>query len=208
MSASRKPASSAAANAPNEPCPGTTTTSARRTSSGSAVATMSFGTVMLRSSARSTLRRLPTPVASAAIRIREGHSTSNGARVWCPQWLFQVAKILGRTLSIGFLATLVFSCAAVQNATNKAGVPGAAKCPDMANVDAILDYDFASNFKINAEAGGKLKAGTAAAVSLKGFADEIDARPEDRLRRASSKDLGGAGDLKDGKIVVRGRDQG
>src|SRR6185436_19332069 len=52
-------------------------------------------------------------------------------------------------------------------------------------------FDFAQNFKINAEAAAKLKAGTAAAIELKAFADKVDAD----LKMACggiSKDLGGA----------------
>jgi hypothetical protein len=111
-------------------------------------------------------------------------------------------KILGRTLSIGFLSAVVFSCAAAQQAANQAGnaagVPVPAKCPDVTKVEAIMAYDFAGNFKIDAAGAAKLKAGTAAAVSLKGFADQIDAD----LKGACgglAKDLGGTGDYKDGK---------
>src|SRR5262245_30881538 len=42
---------------------------------------MSFGPTTARSSARTTLRTLPTPVAMTAIRITLGHSTLAFARV-------------------------------------------------------------------------------------------------------------------------------
>lgn len=111
-------------------------------------------------------------------------------------------KILGRSLSILFLGSVVFNCAAVNNAANKAGVPGAPKCPDMTNVDAILDFDWAGNFKVNAEAGGKLKAGAAAAISVKGFADQIDADLSSACQQIS-KDLGGAGTEKGGEASCK-----
>ncbi len=48
-------------------------------------------------------------------------------------------------------------------------------CPDVKDVNAVLAFDFAKEFKINAEAAAKLKAGTAAAIELKAFADKVDA---------------------------------
>src|ERR1700742_256101 len=111
-------------------------------------------------------------------------------------------KILGRSLSILFLGSVVFNCAAVNSAANKAGVPGAPKCPDMTQVDAILDYDWAGNFKINAEAGGTLKAGAAAAVSIKGFADQIDADLTTACTQIS-KDLGQPGTEKGGEAACK-----
>jgi len=107
-----------------------------------------------------------------------------------------------RVLSIFSLGAVVFSCAAAQQAANKAndatGGMAGPKCPDLASVDAIMAYDFSANFKIDAAAGAKLKAGTAAAVSIKGFADKVDAD----LKIACgglAKDLGAAGEFKDGK---------
>jgi hypothetical protein len=112
-------------------------------------------------------------------------------------------KILGRTFSVVFVSAAVFSCAAVQGAANKAGAPGVPpKCPDVTKVDAIMAYDFSGNFKIDAAAGAKLKAGTAAAVSIKGFADQIDAD----LKTACggiAKDLGATGDFKDGESACK-----
>lgn len=84
-----------------------------------------------------------------------------------------------------------------------------AKCPDVTKVESILAFDFASNFKISAEAGAKLRAGTAAAVELKGFADQVDA---DLVAAcgAIAKDLGQTGEVKDGKqacdLAIKGID--
>lgn len=113
-------------------------------------------------------------------------------------------SLLGRTLSIGFLSAVVFSCAAAQQAANKANdATGGAmgpKCPDLTKVEAIMAYDFSANFKIDAAAGAKLKAGTAAAVSIKGFADQVDADLKGACS-AIAKDLGATGDFKDGKAA-------
>lgn len=102
------------------------------------------------------------------------------------------------------LAPLVVSCQAAQGAMGKANdVTGGAlggKCPDVTKVESILAFDFQNNFKISAEAGAKLRAGTAAAVELKGFADQVDAD----LKLACgniAKDLGQAGEAKDGKAA-------
>src|SRR4051812_31014663 len=90
-----------------------------------------------------------------------------------------IRKLVGPTLMLGVLGPVIVSCAAAQGALGKANdVTGGAlggKCPDLTNVESILAFDFASNFKIDAAAGAKLKAGTAAAVEIKGFADQVDA---------------------------------
>ena len=110
--------------------------------------------------------------------------------------------LLGRTVSIGIISAVVFSCAAVNQAANKAGdaagVPVPAKCPDLTKVDAIMAYDFSANFKIDAAGGAKLKAGTAAAVSIQGFAAQVDADLKGACT-GLAKDLGATGDWKDGK---------
>ena len=79
-------------------------------------------------------------------------------------------------------------------------VPGAAKCPDLTKPEAILAFDFATEFKLDAAVGAKLKAATAAAVELKGFADQIDADLKAGCGPIA-KDLGAAGDFKDGKTA-------
>lgn len=111
-----------------------------------------------------------------------------------------------RAIVLGFttatLVPLVASCGAAQGAMGAASdVTGGAlggKCPDVTKVESILAFDFASNFKISAEAGAKLRAGTAAAVELKGFADQVDADLKAACG-AIAKDLGQTGEMKDGK---------
>jgi hypothetical protein len=105
---------------------------------------------------------------------------------------------------LGLLGPVIASCAAAQGAmgqvTDKAGLAGVGKCPDLTKVESILAFDFAQGFHINAEAGAKLKAGTAAAVEIKGFADQVDAD----LKLACgniAKDLGQIGDFRDGKAA-------
>ncbi len=111
-------------------------------------------------------------------------------------------KILGASLMLGLLAPLTASCGAAQGAMGAAsdmtGGAIGAKCPDVTKVESIMAFDFAQNFKIDAAAGAKLKAGTAAAVELKGFADQINA---DLMTACGgiAKDLGQAGEPKDGK---------
>jgi hypothetical protein len=80
-------------------------------------------------------------------------------------------------------------------------VPGVGgKCPDLSKPEAILAFDFATNFKLSADAGGKLKAATAAAVELKGFADQIDADLKAGCG-GIAKDLGAGAEFKDGKAA-------
>jgi hypothetical protein len=113
-----------------------------------------------------------------------------------------VRKVVGSAIVFGLLAPVVVSCAAAQGALGAASnVTGGAlggKCPDLTKVESIMAFDFAQNFKIDAAAGAKLKAGTAAAVEIKGFADQVDAD----LKLACggiAKDLDQKGDFKDGK---------
>ncbi len=88
------------------------------------------------------------------------------------------------------------------------GIPGADKlgdvanlakgCPDTASVEAIAKVDWASEFKLDASASGKLKGGLSAAVSLQGIAASIDAD----LKLACgnlAKDLGATGEFKSGQ---------
>lgn len=108
-------------------------------------------------------------------------------------------KMAGLFVMACALTPLVVSCAAVQQAANKAtgGAVGGA-CPDVTKPESILAYDFQGNFKLSADAAAKLKASTAAAVEIKGFGEQIDA---DLVAGCGgiAKDLGAGGDFKDGK---------
>src|SRR4051794_25435215 len=55
------------------------------------------------------------------------------------------------------------------------GLPGIPSCPDMSNPDAVLSYDWAGNYKIDAASADKIRAGVAAAIELKEVARQIDA---------------------------------
>lgn len=110
-------------------------------------------------------------------------------------------NVLGAAIAFGVLVPVLVGCGAAGNLGGAAGgLPGGmgAKCPDLSKPEAILAFDFAGNFKISAEAGAKLKAATAAAVELKGFADQVDADLKAGCG-GLAKDLGAAGDFKDGK---------
>ena len=108
---------------------------------------------------------------------------------------------LATAISLGILVPVFLSgCGAVGAVGGMASaVPGVGgKCPDLTKPEAILAFDFATNFKLSADVGAKLKAATAAAVELKGFADQIDADLKAGCGPIA-KDLGVAGDFKDGK---------
>ncbi len=80
------------------------------------------------------------------------------------------------------------------------GVPG--KCPDMANVDAVANFDWAKEFKLEAAAGGKLKGGITAALNLQATAAQVDGD----LKVACgglAKDLGASGDFKTGEEACK-----
>jgi hypothetical protein len=84
-----------------------------------------------------------------------------------------------------------------------ANVPGAGgKCPNMADVEEVAKFDWAGSFKLDAQAGGKIKNGVIAAVELKQFSDKIDAD----LKTACggiAKDLGHPGEPKDGEEACK-----
>ena len=108
---------------------------------------------------------------------------------------------LGAAISLAVLVPVFLSgCGAAGQlnglASNVPGVGG--KCPDLTKPEAILAFDFATEFKLDAAVGGKLKAATAAAVELKGFADQIDADLKAGCGPIA-KDLGAGADFKDGK---------
>jgi len=113
-------------------------------------------------------------------------------------------KVFGSLTMVGILGVAVASCAQAQNAMSQAkDATGGAlgnKCPDLAKVESVLAYDFAGNFKIDAQAGARLKAGTAAALELKAFTDQIDGELKVACGNIA-KDLGGSGDFKDGKAA-------
>jgi hypothetical protein len=107
-------------------------------------------------------------------------------------------KALGTALGLGILGLALSSgCGAVSGVAS--GVPGVGgKCPDLTKPEEILAFDFATNFKLKADVGLKLRAATAAAVELKGFADQIDADLKAGCG-GIAKDLGAGTDFKDGK---------
>jgi hypothetical protein len=74
------------------------------------------------------------------------------------------------------------------------GVPNVAgNCPDMTKVEAIESFDFEKEFKLNADAAAKVKAGAGAAAEIK----ELQAKIDGDLKTACTNlahDLGGTGD--------------
>jgi hypothetical protein len=90
------------------------------------------------------------------------------------------------------------NCGAINAAAGAAGVAVPGQCGlDLKNADAIENFDFAGQFKLQADAAAKLKSGTVAAVQLEAFSAKIDGM----LLEACSglaKDLGSPGDFKTG----------
>ena len=69
-------------------------------------------------------------------------------------------------------------------------------------IEAIDSFDFAANFKLNAQAAAKIKAGVGAAVEMKALADKLDA---DLLTACGglAKDLGDTGTYTDGQSACK-----
>ena len=80
------------------------------------------------------------------------------------------------------------------------GVPTTGgKCPDMANVEALADFDWSAGFPgIDAKLAADLKAGVPAAVELQQFGASIDTDLKTGCG-GLAKDLGAAGEFKTGK---------
>lgn len=78
------------------------------------------------------------------------------------------------------------------------GLPGMPQCPDMSNPDAILSYDWAGTYKVDAANADKIRAGVAAAIELKQVANQIDADLKTGCGGLAT-DLGAPGDFKTGK---------
>ena len=110
-------------------------------------------------------------------------------------------KVLGAAIAFGVLVPVLSGGCGAAGALSGAAsnVPGVGgKCPDLTKPEEILAFDFATNFKLKADVGLKLRAATAAAVELKGFADQIDADLKSGCGPIA-KDLGTGADFKDGK---------
>lgn len=114
----------------------------------------------------------------------------------------RVRNLVGGVVLFGGLGLCVASCAAAGGALNKVGSATGMgpKCPDVTNIESVLAYDFQAGFKIDAAAATKLKAGTVAALELKGIAAQVDA---DLVTACGglAKDLGAAGEFKDGQAA-------
>lgn len=113
-------------------------------------------------------------------------------------------NMLGVALATGLLVpVLAGGCSSLGGGRGglQSAVPGAvATCPDVSKPESILAFDFAGNFKVSAQSGAKLKAATAAAVELEGFADQVDGDLKAGCG-GIAKDLGVPGDFKDGKAA-------
>ncbi|MGH7281180.1 MAG: hypothetical protein ACRELY_06640 [Polyangiaceae bacterium] len=94
------------------------------------------------------------------------------------------------------VAPVVSACGAAPGGLPSVpNVPGG--CPDFSSADAVAKIDFASEFKLQADVGAKLKAGVQASMEIQDFAGKIDAD----LKAACgglAGDLGAKGDFKSG----------
>ncbi len=96
---------------------------------------------------------------------------------------------------------LVAACGAAPGGLpNVPGVPGA--CPDFSSADAVAKTDFASEFKLQADVGAKLKAGVQASAEIQEFAGKIDADLKAACGGLAS-DLGAKGDFKSGEEACK-----
>ena len=110
-------------------------------------------------------------------------------------------------LAMGMCAPLITNCGQAGNLPGAPGLPpglaAAADCPDVSTVEAVEQYDFVAGFKLDVADSAKLKAGTSAAVELKGFADKVDADLKTACGNLAN-DLGHKGsDFKNGEDACK-----
>jgi hypothetical protein len=107
--------------------------------------------------------------------------------------------VLGVAIVGPAFATLsLASCDKVVTTTNPGGILGAAaNCPDVSSVKAIMKIDWAKEFGVDAKVAGSVGAGVRAAVELKGFAAELDAKLVGACGNLA-RDLGKAGSYETG----------
>ncbi|HEY2514299.1 MAG TPA: hypothetical protein VGI39_25705 [Polyangiaceae bacterium] len=110
-------------------------------------------------------------------------------------------------LALGFAAPVLTNCGGAGGLPGASNLPGGANlpggsCPDLSSAEAIDKVDFVANFKVEAEAGAKLKAGLGASVELKAFADSVDADLKNGCG-GLAKDLGGTGTYATGEEACK-----
>jgi hypothetical protein len=109
-------------------------------------------------------------------------------------------------VGIGALGPVLTNCGAGGGVPGLGGIPGAGaltgNCPNMANLEEVSAFDFAGNFKLSPEAGGKIKTGLLASLELEQFSAKVDAD----LKTACgglAKDLGAPGEPKSGEEACK-----
>jgi len=113
-------------------------------------------------------------------------------------WRFVSWPILLSALGSPLLIDCGGKMPSVPGAPPGMGAPG--NCPDMASVDAVANFDWQKEYKLEASSASKLKGGLSAAINLRGLAMQIDGD----LKSACGNivhDLGGSGDFADGKAA-------
>src|SRR5262249_38230674 len=112
------------------------------------------------------------------------------------------APMIKRTCGLGIAIAVFGPILANCGGQGMPSVPGGGKCPNLADIEEGAKFDWGGTFKIEAQAGAKIKNGVIAAVELKEFSDKVDAD----LKTACggiAKDLGHAGEPKNGEEACK-----
>ncbi len=104
-------------------------------------------------------------------------------------------------VAIALSAPFAMHCGKLPKVPGVPEIPGTCSL-DASSAEAVESFDFAGEFKMEAAAAGKLKAGVASAIDLKAVADLIDA---DLLAACGglAKDLGKGGEFKTGEEACK-----
>ncbi len=102
---------------------------------------------------------------------------------------------------VGLVSPFVTNCGgSIPGAPALPGVPGG-DCPP-ADVESLAKFDFAGQWKMQADVAAKLKSGVIASVALKGFADGVDADLKGACGGLAA-DLGQKGDFPSGEAACK-----
>jgi hypothetical protein len=105
-------------------------------------------------------------------------------------------KMFASILVSALVAPFILNCGSVPKVPGAPALPDTS-CPDFSSPEAVEKVDFVASFKVQADAGAKLKAGVQSASEIQAFAAKVDSDLKDACG-GLAKDLGATGDYKTG----------
>lgn len=110
-------------------------------------------------------------------------------------------KLLASFVLSALTAPFILNCGSLPKVPGAPALPDTS-CPDFSSPEAVAKIDFATEFKLQADVGAKLKAGVQASTEIQAFSAKIDADLKDACG-GLAKDLGDKGDYKTGEEACK-----